>query len=77
MQQIPEIKHISKVKFLTCEIKCFRMQIGPDLGHGTLGLINVRKEILWEWTRYIKGNAKYIYMNENLSMAMYALVHKL
>jgi hypothetical protein len=43
----------------------------------TLGLISVKKEILWLWTKYIKGKCKKYTLNENLSMVMYALVHKL
>jgi hypothetical protein len=53
------------------------MQSGSNLGHGALGLISARKEILWVWTRYIEGKCKKGTLNENLSMAMYALVHKL
>jgi hypothetical protein len=53
------------------------MQIGFNLRHGALGLINARKKILWVWTRYIEGKCKKDTLNENLSMAMYALVNKL
>jgi hypothetical protein len=37
----------------------------------------VQKQILWVWTRYIGGKCKKNTLNENLSMAMYALIHKL
>jgi hypothetical protein len=53
------------------------MQIGFDLGHGALGLISVRKKFLWIWTRYIEGKCKKDTLNENLSMVIYALIHKL
>jgi hypothetical protein len=53
------------------------MQIGSDPRHGALGLISAKKEILWIWTRYIEGKCKKDSLNENLSMVMYALVHKL
>jgi hypothetical protein len=53
------------------------MQIGFDPGHGALGLINAKKEILWIWTKYTEGKCKKDTLNENLSMVMYALVHNL
>ncbi len=53
------------------------MQIGANPGHGALRLISAKKKILWEQTKYIKGKCKKYALNENLSMAMYALVHKL
>jgi len=53
------------------------MQNGSNPGHGALGLISAKNEILWVWTRYIEGKWKKDTLNENLSMAMYALVHKL
>ncbi len=53
------------------------MQIGFDPRNGALGLINVKKKILLIWTRYIEGKCKKDTLNENLSMAMYALVNKL
>jgi hypothetical protein len=53
------------------------MQSGSDPGHGALRLINAKNEILWIWTKYIEGKWKKDTLNENLSMAIYALVHKL
>jgi len=53
------------------------MQIGFDPGHGELGLISARKKILWVWTRYIEGKCKKYTLNKNITMVMYALVHKL
>jgi len=53
------------------------MQSGSDLRHGALGLISARNEILWILTIYIECKCKKDTLNENLSMAMYALVHKL
>jgi hypothetical protein len=53
------------------------MQIGFNPRHGALGLINARKKILLVWTKYIEGKCKKDTLNENLSMAMYALVNKL
>jgi hypothetical protein len=53
------------------------MQSGFDPEHGAVGLISAKKEILWIWIGYIESKYKKDILNENLSMAMYALVHKL
>jgi hypothetical protein len=53
------------------------MQISSDVRHGALRLISAKKEILWIWTKYIEGKCKEDTLNENLSMVMHALVHKL
>ncbi len=53
------------------------MQIGFDLKHGALRLINARKKFLWVLIKYIEGKCKKNTLNENISMAMYALVNKL
>jgi hypothetical protein len=53
------------------------MHINSNPALGALGLINARKKILWVWTGYIEGECKKDTLNDNLSMVMYALVHKL
>jgi len=53
------------------------MQNGSDPRHGALGLISAKNEIFWVCTRYIEGKWKKYTLNENISMAMYALVHNL
>jgi hypothetical protein len=52
------------------------MHINSNPALGALGLINARKKILWVWTGYIEGECKKDTLNENISMVMYALVHK-